>query len=82
MTENEKHIQEPFLTPEIEGQKIPFQWGDEIRVPGVESESEDDLSYTSVAELLDNELDIEIKRLIELDTEIKGLKDADLEIPI
>lgn len=80
MTENEEHIQEPFLAPEVGGQERPFQWGDEIGVPGVGSGPEDDsLSYTSVAELLDNELDIEIKRLVELDTEIKGLNDANFE---
>lgn len=80
MTENEQHIQEPFLTPEVERQERPFQWDDEIGVPGVESGLEEiSPSYTSVAELLDNELDIEIKRLVELDVEIKGLKDINFE---
>ncbi len=81
MTENEQHIQEPFLISEIEGQERSFQWGDEVEAPEVISEPEDNSpSYISVAELLDNELDIEIKRLVELDIEIKGLKDVNLEI--
>jgi len=45
-----------------------------------ESTENDGLSYTSVAELLDNELNIDIKRLGELDIEIKRLKEVDSEI--
>ena len=51
-------------------QEIPFQWG-EPEEPGEPEElTEDDgLSYTSVAELLEKELDDEFKRLRGISTE-------------
>ena len=48
----------------IKGPERPFQWGDEMGIPEVESELEDDnRSYTSVAKLLEDEKKIEIIRL-------------------
>jgi len=62
-------------------QEKPFQWAEpEVPEKLLESTEDDGLSYTSVAELLDNELNIEIKRLGELDIEIKKLKEVDSEI--
>jgi len=62
-------------------QEKPFQWA-EPEVPDElpEFTEDDGLSYTSVAELLDNELNIDIKRLSELDIEIKRLKEISLKI--
>ncbi len=61
-------------------QEIPFQWG-EPEEPGEPEElTEDDgLSYTSVAELLEKELDDEFKRLKELDDEFKRLRGISTE---
>jgi len=65
MTEKEQYIQDSFLTPEIMGEKVPFQWGDEKDdfEKGNDGAEEDVKTYTSVAELLEDEEVAEIKRM-------------------
>ena len=60
---------------EIKGLGKPFQWGDEIKSPEEKPKLEDEShSYTSVSELLEDEDEIEKKRLEEYFKNCRTLK--------
>lgn len=64
MTEIEHPDQES--SSEVKKDKSPFQWGDENKTNADEVDPVDEgQSFTSIADLLDAELDIELKRLAE-----------------
>ncbi len=65
MSEKEQYIQATFLTPEIQREEKPFQWGDEKELSKEDVVLEEEIvkTYTSVVELLADEDENERKRL-------------------
>jgi len=60
---------------EIKVLEKPFQWGDEIKSPEEKPKPEDDShSYTSVSELLEDEEEIQKKRLEEYFNKLSNIE--------